>query len=156
MASFSLGLPAQPLTQDPALYPELVRIYNALRTLSRELDSRTGQPIVVIAGENLSYGHTVGIKADGKAYKADDGVLGCIGFCNKPGGSLLGEATSIQIFGMYPELPAGTFTPGTRYYQSHLYPGEIRALSVEEPALTQVIGFAITDTQLFFNPNLKY
>ena len=37
-----LGLPAIPLNQDPAIFWELVRIYNALNLLAQVLDTYTG------------------------------------------------------------------------------------------------------------------
>ena len=36
--SVNLGLPTVPLTQNPELYTELTRIYNALRALTNALD----------------------------------------------------------------------------------------------------------------------
>lgn len=153
--SVNLGLPAQPLTDDPKLFVELIKVYNAIKIIAAALDSHTGEPLYAEAGESISYGQTVGIStADGKVYKADDGVLMCIGWCKTAGGVVAGDSVSIQHFGLYPELPAASLTPGTRYYQSSTA-GSIGLVGTA-PTWGQVIGFAISDTQLYFLPNLKF
>ncbi len=150
--SVQTGLPAQPLVNNQELFYELVRVYNAIRIVIQALDDHTGEPLNLEAGEDIAYGNTVGIKNDGKAYKADDGVLRCVGFCNTVGGGTTGEFISVQLFGMYPELPAATLTAGERYYNSSTA-GAI-GLAASAPTWSQVIGFAISDTQLYFKPEL--
>jgi len=152
--SIRTGLPAQPITSNQELFSELVRLYNAVRILVQSIDQHTGEPINLECGENIAYGQTVGVKSDGKLWLADDGVLACHGFCNTPGGGVTGEFVSMQIFGMYPPFAAGSLTPGLRYYQSST-PGAI-GVAATAPSSAQVIGFAMSDTQLYFMPNLKY
>jgi hypothetical protein len=152
--SVRTGLPAQPLTENPEIFSELVRVYNAIRIIIQAHDLHVGEPQTFECGENIAYGQTVGIKSDGKVWLADDGVQPCHGFCNTPGGGLTGEFVSMQIFGLYPEFAAGTLTPGARYYQSSTA-GSV-GLVGSAPATAQVVGFAMSDTQLYFMPNLKY
>jgi hypothetical protein len=132
----------------------MLRVYNAIKIVIQSADQHTGEPLSLECGADISYGQTVGIASDGKVYLADDGVQPCHGFCNTIGGGLTGEFISMQIFGLFPEFTAGTLTPGLRYYQSSTA-GAIGAAGTA-PATGQIIGFALSDTQLYFMPNLKY
>lgn len=170
--SANLGLPAAPLTDNQELYYELLRIYNAIRIVMQAVDNNTGAisppeeywdevgytrftagnmaKIYIKAYEALSYGTTVGIYNDGgegKAAKAQSGVRACIGFCSAVDGAAAGDYTEIQLYGLYPQFAAGTLTPGVGYYQS-------ATAGVVGASGTQVIGIALSDTQLFFNPQL--
>src|SRR5574343_1467532 len=49
--SFNLGLSAIPETTDSAMFPELVRLYNAIRITASMLDSYTGNTPTVEEGE---------------------------------------------------------------------------------------------------------
>lgn len=165
--SINLGLPQNPLTQNGELFTELKRVYNAINATARAVDSYTGvlgQPrdvwselgvgqcsiglnskIYLEAAADLDYGNTIAIDSTGKAIKASG--TNCIGFCTSSGGVLTGEYTEIQLLGIYPAFPAGTLTPGNKYYQS------ATAGSIGTSG-SQVVGFAISDTVLFFNPQL--
>ncbi len=172
--SLNLGLPASTAVQDPEAAQEFNRLYNAIRVLARGLDLNTGAlgeetsywsetgvqrctfgknaVLYLEAGEDLSYSNLVGIKSDGKAWKADDGVLRCIGFCNVKDGTVTGDFTEILCFGIYPAFPAATLTPGNFYYLSATA-GTVGAAG-SGPTWNQVVGFAVSDTALFFNPQL--
>jgi hypothetical protein len=152
--SVRTGLPASPLTENPDLFAEMLRVYNAIKIVIQALDDHTGEPLALECGEDIGYGKTVGIKSDGKAWLADDGVVACTGFCTTAGGGLTGEFISIKLLGMFPAFPAATLTPGLRYYQSSTA-GSI-GVAASAPTWGQVIGIALSDTQLYFSPNYKY
>jgi len=167
--SVNLALPERPLTQNAELFTELNRVYNAIRSVARSLDAYTGvvgeqndfwsqagalrcnfglnSKIYLEAGEDLILANTIGIKADGQAWKAVDGGTRCRGFCTAVNGVLAGEFVEFQVFGIYPQFSAGTLTPGSTYYQSGSA-GQVGASG------SQAVGFAITDRILFFNPTL--
>jgi hypothetical protein len=167
--SFNLGLPTIPgYTKDDEMYRELFRLYSAVRNIVYNYDSVTGAvtPDAAIqgelgtdrisiggmarfyieAGEALDYTNTVQINSDGKAYKGTDGNVR--GFCSSTAGVSLGGIAEITVLGKYPSFTAGTLTPGTKYYQSATN-GVIGA------AGTQCLGFAITDQEFFFLPELN-
>ena len=170
--SANLGLPAAPLTDNQELFYELLRVYNAIRTVQQSVDNNTGaisppetywsevgftrctignsSKIYIQAYENLSYGSTVGIYNDGgtgKAKKAKDGVLVCIGFCAATDGATAGDYTEIQLYGLFAPFAAGTLTPGAGYYQS----ATAGVIGVSGSG-AQFVGYALSDTQLFFCP----
>lgn len=172
--SVNLGLPAQPLVEDPKLFSELIKVYNAIRNLALAHDAVTGiispptedwsqlgttrftaggmHKIYIEANVDLAYGNTVGIvnvAGVGKADKAQDGVLYAVGFCSATGGTLAGATTEVTIIGRYPPLPAASLVPGNKYYQS----GTAGTIGVFGTG-TQVIGFAVSDTDLIWLPQL--
>jgi len=153
-SSIRTGLPAQPLTENAELFNELLRLYNAVKILVQSLDLHTGEAIALTAGEAIAYGKTVGIKSDGTVWMAKDGTYPAIGWCTTPGGVVAGESVTFQTFGLFPEFAAGTLTPGTRYYQSSTA-GTIGVVG-SAPSWGQVVGIALSDTQLYFMPNWKY
>lgn len=170
--SVNLGLPLTPDTRNPEIANALSPVHNALRALAMALDSYTGvlsespayyselgidklfhglnSKFYLVAGEDLTYGELLGIDPGGSVYKADDGILQCIGFCSAADGALTGDYVEIQTTGLYPAFPAATLTPGNVYYCSSTA-GTIGAKAAA-PTWEQVIGFAISDTRLFFNP----
>ena len=166
--SFQLPLPQAPLTSQPELFQELLRVYNAIRLVAYKLDSYTGAippatedfaqvetagiringmcKVYLPAYEDLSVGHTVTFYDDAgtnKVRKAIDPTYRARGFCSIAG--LAGELVEITLIGKYPSYPASTLTPGTTYYQSNVA-GTIGAAGF------QAVGFALTDTDLFFLP----
>lgn len=171
--SLNLGLPAVPITNNPELWTEFIKVYNATRLLAGALDQYTGAlgelpelwnqlgvsrcydglntRIYLEAGEAIAYGQTVGIDGSGLARLADDGVYFAIGFCTNTTAAGVGDPVEIQQRGIYPAFPAATLTPGNRYYQSGT-PGTIGAGGTG----TQCIGYAISDTILYFNPQLQF
>jgi hypothetical protein len=170
--STNLGLPATPFVTDPEMFSEFTKVYNAVRNLAKSLDAYTGivgeeqaywgeagttrctiglnSKIYVTAGETISYGSLVGIKSDGKAWKGQDGVVKCIGFSTAVSDVTAGSPVEIQLIGMFPTLPAATLTAGSFYYQSST--AGLIGLSGSAPTWGQIVGFAISDTKLFFNP----
>lgn len=166
--SVNLGLPSAPITQNGELYSELSRVYSAIRSVARSLDIYTGavneeesywsqtkfsrcliglnSRIYLEAGEDINAGFLVGVKSDGKAWKALEGTIHCIGFCTA--NVTTGNTAEIQLLGIYPSLPAATLTPGSLYYCSNATAGTIAATG------TKAIGIALSDTTLYFNPQL--
>lgn len=167
--SVNLGLPENPITQNAEMFTELKKVYNALRAVTRALDSYTGligeQPefysqasanrctaglnskLYLECGENIDYANIVGIKSDGKVYKSIGTTPMCIGFCTTVGGGITGGFIEVQLFGIMPLFAASTLTPGNLYYQS-------ATAGLVGASGTRVIGFAITDQILYFTPQL--
>jgi hypothetical protein len=168
--SFDLGLPETPLVENLELYFELLKVYNALRNTASQLDYITGAltppegnwaelgvanathskpKFYMEAYEDLSYGNTIEIfdagSGVGQAKKGTSGKV--VGFCSAPLGTLTGDTTEVTIFGMYPAFSAGSLTPGTIYGQS-------ATAGVLGAGFTQHLGFALSDTLLYFFPQL--
>jgi hypothetical protein len=177
--TFDMGLPVTPLTENVELFTELLRIYSALRNVAITLDSYTGAAVpdstlwdsvgssgILVANhtrlfypamENISYGQTVSIVNDSGTAKvrlAKDGNYPCRGFCADPAGVTTGNYTYISFSGVLPEFAPSTLTPGALYYQSATA-GAIGAIG-SAPAWKQVVGFALSDTQLFLIPQLTH
>lgn len=146
--SFNLGLPATPYTKDSAVLPDLLALHNAVKNLALIVDALRLRHVLT-AYEDIAAGQTVGIYNDsgvGKAKLAEVGVLTAIGLCTY--GAAAGSSVEIQCLGLYPELAAGTLTPGALYYQSAT-PGTISTTPT-----AQIIGMALSDTQLLWMPQL--
>lgn len=166
--SFQLPIPLAPLTENPELFQEVLRIYNAIRLVAYKLDSYTGaippptddfsavgaagikvngmMKVYIIAFEDMVVGDTASFYDDAgtpKVRKGIDPTYRAHGFCSIAG--LAGAVVEVTLVGLYPSYPAGTLTPGTTYFQSNVS-GTIGAAGF------QAVGFAINDTQLFFNP----
>lgn len=170
--SVNLGLPSSPSTQDPELSVELQRVYNAIRSVARALDSYTGaigesqefwnqagvsrfsfglnSKFYLQAGEDIPYGATVGVKSDKKLYKAKDGVVRCAGFCTTSGGILSGAYGESQFCGLFPPFPPATLTAGALYFNSTTA-GSV-GVTGSAPTWNQAVGYALSDTQLIFIP----
>lgn len=169
--SANLGLPAAPLTDNSELYYELLRVYNAIRVVMQSVDNNTGaisppqeywneigytrftsgnaSKIYIQANEDLSYGNTIAIhNAGGGVGKAKKAVsTGCIGFCSSIDPITAGDYVEVQCYGIMSGFAPSTLTPGGVYYQSATA-GLIGASG------TQVVGVALSDTVLLFNPQL--
>lgn len=169
--SFNLGLPDMPEpSKDPALFRELMLLYNAIKSTAYHLDAYTGAippntddwsqvgsggikangifKVYIPAFETLAVGNTVGFYNDAgtsKAKKSIDGGLRCRGFISV--GGYAGDIVEVTLIGKYPKFPAATLTPGNTYYQSGTA-GLIGASG------SQAVGFAINDQDLFFHPAL--
>lgn len=168
--SFDLGLPEAPLVENVELYFELLKIYNSLRNVAYNLDAITGsltppqtdwaelgvtnatwsKPVFYMpAYHTLAYGDTIEIfdagSGVGKAKKGTSGKV--VGFCSDLDGALVDEITEVTIFGKYPPYPGGTLTPGAIYSQS----GTAGVMGI---GFAQHLGFAMSDTQLYFLPTL--
>jgi len=171
--STNLGLPRAPTTNNAELFSELLRLYNACNSLAANLDIQTGalgEPsdvwsqvgvarctigknsvIYLQTAEAIAYGQTVGINAAGKAVLADDAVAICIGFSTSIVTVAINGYVQVQQLGIYPAFAPGTLTPGNRYVQS-TSAGAIGATGTG----TQIVGYAITDRILYFNPQLQF
>jgi hypothetical protein len=171
-SSINLGLPASPIVQSPELAVELQRVYNAIRAVASAVDAYSGvlpesatyysqlgvskvsfglnAKIYLEAGEALDYGNLIGIDGNGLCYKAEDGLLQTIGFCSAVDGVVLGEFAEIQLCGIYPEFPPATLTPGSTLYTTAT-PG-VMGVKAAGPTWEQPVGFAISETRMFFNP----
>ena len=171
--SVELGLPDKPLVKDNETFTELLYIYNAIRALLAKFDITTGalQPdkgdwiqlkgtgrvsvggmlkIYLEASVALTYGQTVGIvnvAGVGKAALAQSGVLLARGWCSDTQNTAAGDTTEITLLGTYPNVAAGTLVPGANYFQS-VVAGVVGA------AGAQAIGYAVSDTQLIWHPDL--
>lgn len=170
--SVRLGLPSLPLTEDQKLFDELLVLYNAVKSLGYALDSYTGavtpptgewgsigvnaarigliSKIYITFYEDADVGNTVAfdsISTIPMARLAVQGTYPCRGFCAKDVSA--GDKGEVILLGLFPEFPAASLVPGAVYYQSTT-PGQI----VPGPSTDQPIGYAITDTTLFFNPSL--
>lgn len=166
--STNLTLPATPTTNEGELFTELLKVYNAIKIVMGAVDTYCGtEPelpenwaqvgfgrmfaglnsvFYTTAAANITYGQLVSINGANQAILAQSGVNTAVGFCAAPNGVLVGERCPIQVFGLYPTLPAASLTPGTPYYLS-VTPGAIGAA-----VTAQRVGFAISDRQLWFSP----
>lgn len=168
--SFSLGLSQTPETTDSKIFPELVRIYNALHIMQDALDAYTGHvptppqyynqitpaqslgssgsnKLYCKANENIGAGHVVGfsnIAGEIQARKAGGGTGGkAQGICNVSGGVLAGQyGEFIFLSGLSQYI--GGMTKGIVYYLSSTTPGLITSAAGTTP-----IGFALDSSLLF-------
>lgn len=166
--SVNLGLPQTSLASTPELRNELQRVYGAIRALARAVDTYTGalneeteyweqtefsrcyiglnSRIYLEAGEDIPAGYLVGVKSDNKVWLGKPGTVDCIGFATVA--TLTGNTVEVQLQGMYPQLPAGTLVAGQKYFCSPATPGTL-SISGSHP-----VGIALSDTQLYINPQL--
>ena len=142
--SINLRLPEVPQTTDKELYDELLKVYTAIRALYSHAVVG-GNLLYGTAGETISSGQLVGIKADGKWYKAQDGVVLCAGFC-----TLTGTTLEIQTSGIYRPASGTPLTVGSVYYNSNVAgtPG----LLATAPTWGQKVGIAISASEILFKP----
>ena len=170
--SMDLRLPAIPQTTDQKLYTELQPIHNAIRMLAYTLDAYTGATsapyyvwneleagtlrlqnitkVYLPAFEDMAAGRFIAIYDDAgtaKARLALDPTYRCRGYVTSD--VVASEFAEIVLLGAYPEMAAGTLTPGATYYLSSVTPGATTTTSG-----TQALGFAVTDKTLFVNPSL--
>lgn len=165
--SVNLGLPQAPLTENPELFGELVRVYNAIKNITYAHDVVTGAKtpdradwpqlscsritvggmcrLYKLAGVDIEFGQTVAVHSSGLLVLAQSPSLKAVGFCTVRDGVSAGDYVEIQTLGMYPLYPEGTLTPGVTYYQSAT-PGVIGTSG------SQVLGYAISDQELWFSP----
>jgi len=159
--------------QDQEMFLEFLKVYNAIHLAAAQLDYYIGAvspdtgewdqlgvtklmvngmcKVYLPAMEAMDYGQTVAFYDDAGTTKARLALYGtylCRGFCSVPNGVAIGDIVEVTLFGRFPPAPAGTYTPGATYYQSGSTAGSLAASG------TQKVGFAITDTALFFNPDL--
>ena len=94
--------------------------------------------------EDIAFGQLVSFGVGGASLAVYPGNK-CRAFCSKASENGYAE---FQLFGMYPEING--LTPGDVYYLTAT-PG---ALGVSPGANAQAIGYAVTDKNLFFLPQL--
>lgn len=170
--SVNLGLPETPMTENKELFLELIKVYNAIKNLAYALDGYTGaiapptsdwsyysNNIIRLNGqtkvyvpfyETMTIGNTVSFMNDAgtaKVRKAQDGSYVCHGFASTDTNA--GDWGEVTLMGRYPNLSAGTLTTGAKYFQS----GTAGLIGASGTG-SQCIGFAMSDTALFFNPQL--
>ena len=161
--SLNLGLDVVPLSKDPDNLGDIYRLYNAVKLLAAALDAYTG--IIGASAEDyatagssfiltqnsarlyiqfaatVTAGQLVKITAAGKA---DLGVAGnVIGWA--PAAVAINDYGEVRLLGL--DTAIAGLTPGVTYYASAGTPGAITAA-----VTAQSIGFAISASQLFFNP----
>lgn len=183
---FDVRLPITPENVDdnPIMYAELSKIYNAIRTLQAALTLYTGASmqdasvwslltpaqtilaqnlnrLYVQAGETVLFGDMInlydlggGILGARKANAASGTPRPCFAWCSTPGGITSGSYGEV-ICG--PGLCNGVsgMTIGTTYYLSTTA-GIITNGKPASPNLLEPIGFAVATNLLYFMPALVY
>lgn len=154
--SVDLFLPVKPLTNDPELYSELITVYNAIRILSQAFDDIVNE-VILTAFETIAIGNLLAVYNDagiGKLRKALDAaspatipIYTCIGFAATSANA--GQSVLCKIRARYPQYPAGTLTPGTRYYLSATTAGLLTTV-----VGNQLVGIAQDDTTLLWRAQL--
>ena len=166
-----LGTSPLPVTNVSEVYQELVKLYNAIRNIIMSYDTQLGLSTLsteeqtsagvtrinlgnfpkfyLTAAVDISRGKTVELvnysSTEARVQLGTDGKV--IGFCSSTEDVLAGGLCEVTIWGLFPDVPAGTYTPGSRYYQSGT-PGAMGLSGVG----TQFLGVALTDTKLLFIP----
>jgi hypothetical protein len=172
--SINLGLPQTPETQSPELFTAILPIYNAVRNLARALDLYTGilprpesdwsqltpSDSILSAGTNRLYVlFTVDVDAAKLVNLYDDGGVLKARYANAsasstmargfaPASVVAGDYGQVILFGLNPYLSG--LTPGAVYFTSNsdgLY-GTVAG------TVSQRVGYALSETDLFFNPNV--
>lgn len=178
--SFNLGLPQIPETQDKALYPELVRVYNAINVLARGLDSFLGSvsppvedwpeitPEMSLKLQNFSKVYcqfdvavplgaavnlyNVGGVLHAKLAKADSATTPCHGFCSVLLGVVAGAFGEVTLAGA--NIFLGGVIPGARYFLSNTSTtGQVQNLPPSS-GIVQPIGFGLSSTTIWWMPTL--
>lgn len=139
----NIRLPEVPQTQDKELYTELLKVYLAIRAVySHSINA--GPLLYGTAGETIAVGNLVGVKPDGKYYKAKDGVVLCVGFC-----TIAGDTIEVQTAGVYRPTAGTPLTVGSVYYNSNVAgtPG----LLASAPTWGQKIGLAVSASEMLLS-----
>ena len=170
--SLNLGLPAQPESQDsPHNFREFVRVYGAIKTVARALDSYTGvlgqdpalwsvltpddtlsqlpRRLYVKSTDPVTPGQMIALYNNGgvlNAKLAQSGVANARGFST--GTHAAGDYIEIILFGLHQYVTG--LTPGQMYYLSSGVAGGITSVV----GSNQAIGYALSPTRLWFNPTM--
>jgi hypothetical protein len=176
--SFQLGLDALPAeAMDPATYAELIKIYNSIHTLATTLDAVTGplpvhlsdrayvSPVETVklqniarvypqAAEDLAQGNVIYITSGGLAAKAVADT-----FHNKKCRGIVQQAVNA---GSYAEVvTCGVIsgfvglTPGQDFFLSTTA-GVMSNVGPAAGNTLQFLGYAISSTQIYFNPEMRH
>lgn len=158
--STDLGLGQFPETKNSQFFPDMLRVYNALRLIQGKLDQYTGnvppsqanfsQPspvrLLATATVAITAGSLLNFQVPGTTLQAQlaDPTLVLIpqGIALKP--AAIGAQVEILHFGTTPALFTG-LVPGTVYYSGPA--GTLSAAPVGPP-----VGMAISTTAIFFKP----
>lgn len=160
----NLGLPAVPEVDNPDTMAAVSPVYNALRALAAGLDIFTGTAYVdpseyssmspantIITANHakiykkcavaINAYYTVGLNASDQAVLGTSGTV--IGFAAAKGA--IGDWIPIILCGYF---PVSGVTPGTLYRASGT------AGLVMADGANQALGFAVSTSGIYFNPNL--
>ena len=176
-SNINLGLGVLPDYQgnDPQIFQEIVKIYNAIKILQSVGDATIGDSGVpnntsfidtdsllnignltratMLYSETVNYGQMIAIKPDGSIGLAQGAGAGspitARGYCSQQGGVQAGSFGQIQLQGI---VAATGLTPGGTYYLNTN--GNI-TLGSPGSGYIQVIGFAVSTTRLYINPVMQ-
>ena len=162
--SLNLGLDVLPTTKTQDVYPDIFKLYNAVKLIADALDNYTGELIPEVpAGSNMSAfgvnylrlqkiarvylqasvaisaGNMVSINGTSKIALGAAGTV--VGFA--PAAIANGAYGEIQLLGLCTALSG--LTPGAMYYAA-------ASGGISTTVSAQKIGFAISSTLLFVNP----
>lgn len=166
--SYNLGLAAIPETRNPELFPEFVRLYNAVKIVAEKADIAAGTfPGSALAetptpiGSNLKLSGILFyedmypgtfvrfelLSGENQARKSSyDAVHG---FVSSNELITAGSRGEITLFGIYP-FGGGALTPCTRYTGFGTNTGQIIVENLSASPPNQYIGYALTPDLLFF------
>lgn len=148
-SGINTGLAALPLNGDP----EAIKVFAAIQILQEYITKLSrvmavfdtiiapGQPVAV---------YLSGGKLHARLANATDNTKPAVGFCTKVAG-IAGTVGEFQTSGIN-EYCTG-LTIGAQYYLDTTSGAITTAKPVGAGKIVQPIGFAITTTSLFFNPN---
>lgn len=177
----NLYLPQTPETPNPELFPEVAKIYAALRNLQIAITQYAGvgqkevsswpsvQPTDTIVLQNLTrlyvkatemipLGNTVNLYNDGagnlvarRANATSGTAYQAHAFCTTLGGITAGQYGEVMLGGLCTFITG--LSIGTTYYQSTTA-GIIVNVKPSSPNMIQPVGYAIGASQLFWNPQM--
>lgn len=180
-STINTGLSNLPMeVKEPAVYAELVKLYNATKIIAQALDVYTGigsftqndwaqvgtagilvqnhtKFYPICAETSISAGQLVTLFDDAGVTKAmlsfanSASIRRCHGFAT--GNSVAGNRMEVVLQGLYP-FAAG-LTAGQRYYLSNSTYGAFTATSPSGSGnIRQGIGYAISSSAMYFNPDV--
>lgn len=172
-----------PEVEDPRLFTGLLPLYTAINQIQAGLTqycgiaqqvhdiwgqlpaSRTVFPenhhrLYVPASEAIGYGSMVNLynnagTLNARNANATDNTKPCHGYCNEAGGNA-GAGAFTEVIVLSGMIITSGLTPGTRYFLSTTN-GLITATApVAAGNISQVIGFALSATELLFDTSLQW
>lgn len=180
----NVGLPAVPDIQDPQLFSAFNQVYGAIRVLQGALDNYTGvgtgadpstwstitpfqsilvgnldrfycQCLVSISvGQMVHFSALSSTKAGAGLASSANASAPCHAYST--GNYAAGDTGEFVLLGLHPFVNA--LTPGTLYYLT-VTPGGITSVKPSgvphNGELIQPIGYALTDSTLYFNPSIN-
>lgn len=175
-SSINTGLPVIPDPRDNKDFLEFTRLYNAIRTITLAVDSYTGnsrveqnlfdqtpfsssiqsqntQKIFVqfteaaINGQMVNLYNNAGVLNARLANAATPRQAH--GFCITSVGVAIGDFAQVTLGGLCSAISG--LVAGSTYYLSNT-PGNV---SVAAGTTPQILGFALSPTQMFFKPTLR-